>query len=103
LTLSYSRMRYVEFTQRQDIHHLLNCMVHAFHYFGGVTECILTDRMKTVLIEEIAGELRFHNKFLEFAAYYGFVPRVCRPYRPETRRGISKRPRIGWSRGMRVA
>jgi transposase len=85
LTLSYSRMRYVEFTQRQNIHHLLNCMVHAFHYFGGVTECILTDRMKTVLIEETAGELRFHKKFLEFAAYYGFIPRVCRPYRPETK------------------
>jgi len=26
LTLSYSRMRYVEFTQWQDIHHLLQCM-----------------------------------------------------------------------------
>jgi transposase len=47
-------------------------MVHAFHYFGGVTECILTDRMKTVLIEETAGELRFHKKFLEFAAYADF-------------------------------
>jgi hypothetical protein len=78
-------MRYLEFTQRQDIHHLLNCMVHAFRYFGGVTECILTDRMKTVLIEETAGELRFHKTFLEFAAYYGFIPRVCRPYRPETK------------------
>jgi transposase len=85
LTLCYSRMRYVEFTQRQDIHHLLNCMVHAFRYFGGVTECVLTDRMKTVLLDEKGGELHFHKKFLDFAAYYGFVPRVCRPYRPETK------------------
>ena len=29
MLLCYSRMRYVEFTQRQDIHHLLECMVHA--------------------------------------------------------------------------
>jgi len=85
LTLCYSRMRYVEFTQRQDIHHLLNCLVHAFHYFGGVTECILTDRMKTVLLDEQGGQLHFHKKFLDFSAYYGFVPRVCRPYRPETK------------------
>jgi transposase len=85
LTLCYSRMRYVEFTQSQDIHHLLASMVHAFRYFGGVTECVLTDRMKTVLLEETGGELHFHKKFLEFAAYYGFVPRVCRPYRPETK------------------
>jgi transposase len=85
LTLCYSRMRYVEFTQSQDIHHLLACMVHAFRYFGGVTECVLTDRMKTVLLDEAGGELHFNKKFLEFAAYYGFVPRVCRPYRPETK------------------
>lgn len=85
LTLCYSRMRYVEFTQRQDIHHLLNCMLHAFRYFGGVTECVLTDRMKTVLLDQHGGELHFHKKFLDFAAYYGFVPRVCRPHRPETK------------------
>jgi len=85
LTMCYSRMRYVEFTQRQDIHHLLSAMVHAFRYFGGVTECILTDRMKTVLLDQNGGELHFHKKFLDFAAYYGFVPRVCRPYQPETK------------------
>ena len=85
LRLCYSRMRYVEFTQRQDVHHLLACLVHAFHYFGGVSECILTDRMKTVLIDEADGELHFNGKFLDFASYYGFVPRVCRPYRPETK------------------
>ena len=50
-----------------------------------MTECVLTDRMKTVLIDETGGELHFNKKFLEFAAYYGFVPRVCRPYRPETK------------------
>jgi transposase len=85
LRLSYSRMRYVEFTQRQDIHHLLNCMAHAFRYFDGVTERVLTDRMKTVLIDETGGELHFNTKFLGFAGYYGFVPQVCRPYRPETK------------------
>ena len=79
LTLCYSRMRYVEFTQSQDIHHLLACMVHAFRYFNGVTECVLTDRMKTVLLDETGGELHFHKKFLEFAAYYGFVPRYAPP------------------------
>ena len=85
LTLCYSRMRYIEFTQRQDIHHLLNAMVHGFRYFGGVSESLLTDRMKTVLLDQKGGELHFNQKFLQFAAYYGFVPRVCRPYRPETK------------------
>ncbi|MGA7316750.1 MAG: IS21 family transposase [Silvibacterium sp.] len=85
LTLGWSRMQYVEFTQRQDVETLLNCMVHAFHFFGGVTATVLTDNMKTVVVDRIDGQPRFHPKMLDFASYYGFVPRVCHPYRPETK------------------
>ncbi len=85
LTLCWSRMRYVEFTQRQDAETLLNCMVHAFEFFGGVTQTVLTDNMKTVVVDRVDGQPCFHAKILDFAGYYGFVPRVCRPYRPETK------------------
>jgi transposase len=85
LTLCWSRMRYVEFTQRQDAETLLNCMVHAFEFFGGVTATVLTDNMKTVVLDRVDGQPRFHPKLLDFASYSGFVPRVCRPYRPETK------------------
>jgi transposase len=85
LTLSYSRMRYVEFTQRQDTETLLSCLVHAFHYLGGVTESILTDNMKTVVEDRVEGRIVWNRRFLDFAAYYGFVPRVCQPYRPQTK------------------
>jgi transposase len=85
LTLGYSRMRYVEFTQRQDTETLLSCLVHAFHYLGGVTESILTDNMKTVVEDRIEGQIVWNRRFLDFAAYYGFVPRVCQPYRPQTK------------------
>lgn len=85
LTLGWSRMQYVEFTRRQDVETLLNSMVHAFRYFGGVTATVLTDNMKTVVVERIDGQPRFHAKMLDFASYHGFVPRVCHPYRPETK------------------
>ena len=85
LTLCWSRMLYVEFTQRQDMETLLNCLIHAFRFFGGITATILTDNMKTVVVERVDGQPRFHPKFLDFASYYGFVPRVCHPYRPETK------------------
>ena len=85
LTLGWSRMQYVEFTQRQDVETLLNSMVHAFHFFGGVTATVLTDNMKTVVLDRVDGQPRFHPKMLDFASYYGFVPRVCHPYRPETK------------------
>src|ERR1035437_2442654 len=61
-------------------------LAHALHRVPArSTERVLTDRMKTVLLDQTGGELHFHQKFLQFAAYYGFVPRVCRPYRPETK------------------
>ena len=85
LTLSWSRMQHVEFTQRQDAETLLACMVHALTYFGGVPETVLTDNMKTVVVDRVDGQPRFHTKMLDFASYYGFVPRVCHPYRPQTK------------------
>lgn len=57
--MGYSRMCYIEFTQRQGIHHLLASMVHGFRYFGGLTEILLTGRMKTVLLDQKGGELQF--------------------------------------------
>ena len=50
--------------------------------------------MQTVLLDQTGGELHFNKKFLEFAAYYGFVPRVCRPYRPETKGKIESTVRF---------
>ena len=85
LTLGWSRMQYVEFTRRQDVETLLNCMVHSFHFFGEVTATVLTDNMKTVVVDRIDGQPHFHPRMLDFASYYGFVPRVCHPYRPETK------------------
>ena len=85
LTLGYSRMRYVEFTQRQDTETLFSCLLHAFHSLGGVTESILTDNMKTVVEDRVEGQVIWNRRFLDFAAYYGFVPRVCQPYRPQTK------------------
>jgi len=36
--LCYSRLRYLEFTQSQDIHHLLTCLLRGFRYFDSLTE-----------------------------------------------------------------
>ena len=85
LTLCWSRMQYVEFTQRQDAETLLNCMMHAMTFFGGIPATVLTDNMKTVILDRIDGQPRFHPKMLDFASYYGFLPRVCHPYRPQTK------------------
>ena len=40
-TLSYSRMSYVCFSEKQDQEQLFQCLINAFEYFGGVTQKVL--------------------------------------------------------------
>ena len=49
--LSYSRMRFVIFTKRCDTNSLIRCMLDACEYFEGLPTTILTDRMKSVLVQ----------------------------------------------------
>ena len=49
--------------------------------------------MRTVVIERNAyakGQHRFQAGFLDFARHYGFVPRLCRPYRAKTKGKVER-------------
>jgi len=64
----------------------LGCHEQAFHDFGGVPEEILYDRVKTVwLRDDDHGDPVFHPGFVDFAEHYGFRPKLCHPYRPQTK------------------
>lgn len=42
--------------------------------------------MKTVVLgRDERGEIEWHPVFLDFAKYWGFTPRACRPHRPQTK------------------
>ena len=80
-TLGYSRMIMAEATVDQKLGTLLRRHEEAFRQLGGVPEEILYDRMKTVWLEiDERGEVVWHPVFLDFARYWGFQPRLCRPY-----------------------
>ena len=85
MIMGNSRAKYVEFTKRCDYYSLVRCMLNAFEYFGGVPETVLTDHMKTVVIRVESGKAIFHTRFSEFAADMGFVPKLCRVRRPQTK------------------
>jgi transposase len=85
MVLGYSRLRYVEYTTRQDLPTLLGCHIRAFHAFQGVPREILYDNMKTVVKQRQGHEVTYQDAFLAFAAHYGFLPRACWPYRPQTK------------------
>jgi transposase len=55
--LGYSRMRFLTFAKRTDAPTLIRCLLAAFDYFGGLPQAVLTDRMKTVLLDVSDGQL----------------------------------------------
>ena len=92
-TLGYSRFSYVEFVTDQRLDTLLQGLIHAFDFFGGVPEQLLFDNMKTVVIERHAyakGRHRFQAKLWDFAKHYGFVPKLCSPYRAQTKGKVER-------------
>lgn len=85
-TLGYSRTMMAEAALDQKLGTLLRLHEEAFRQMGGVPEEILYDRMKTVWLgTDERGEIVWHPVFLDFARYWGFTPRLCRPYRAQTK------------------
>lgn len=92
-TLGYSRASYVEFVCDEKLDTLLRCHENAFDYFGGIPYQILYDNMKTVIIERNRygqGKHRLQSAFWDFAKHYGFIPKLCRPYRAQTKGKVER-------------
>jgi len=88
--LSYSRMRYVVFAKRCDAASLIHCLAQALAYFGGLPQSVLTDRMKTVLLEMESGAPHWHPRFQELVSALGITPRVCKAYTPQTKGKVER-------------
>jgi len=86
MTLGYSRRLMAEAATDQKPGTLLRMHEAAFYEWGAVPDEILYDRMKTVGsgVDE-RGEIVWNAIFLDFTRYWGFTPRLCRPYRAQTK------------------
>jgi transposase len=92
-TLGFSRATFVRFTAGEDATTLCSCLRQAFEFFGGVPQHVLFDNAKTVVIERDAygeGVHRWHRELLGLADTFGFVPRLCRPYRAKTKGKVER-------------
>jgi transposase len=92
-TLGWSRATYVEFCDDERVETLIRCHENAFLAFGGVLQEVLFDNMKTVVLERNTygrGVHRFHAGFLDYAKHAGFLPRLCQPYRAQTKGKVER-------------
>ena len=87
MTLGYSRMKFVKLTFDRTQTTLFDCITSAFEFFGGTTDEILFDNMKTVVdhAKSDFSNVVINEKFAQFAKDAGFIIRACRAFRPETK------------------
>jgi transposase len=84
LTLGYSRRGFYLACRDEQLATFLDAHEQAFAHFGGHTTEHLYDRPRTVCRPSADGAL-WNPTFQAFAKYWGFTPRLCRPYRAQTK------------------
>lgn len=84
--LSASRYKHIifqdhPFKTKEVIHYLLNC----FDYFGGLTQELVIDQDKLMVVSENAGDIIYTDDFKYFIQEQELRMYVCRPADPETK------------------
>jgi transposase len=85
LTLGFSRRGFYEPCLDETLPQFLEAHERAFDHFGGHTREHLYDRPRTVCRPSGDGHVSWNPTFKAFASFWGFEPRVCRPYRARTK------------------
>jgi len=84
--LGYSRRFHFWCTNSLDAEHTYEGLIRSFEYFGGITQEVLVDNQKSMVVKASnQGQPQFNERFLDLSAWYGFTPRACRPYRARTK------------------
>ncbi len=92
-TLGYSRWRWVRFASDESTATLVSCHHAMFSALGGVPREVLYDNAKSIVIKRDAygeGSHRWNDDFLDVAKLYGYLPRLCRPYRARTKGKVER-------------
>jgi transposase len=98
MTLGHSRAMHAQICLDEQLPTLLKAHEAAFEALGGITRKVVYDNMRTVILGyDERGEPRWHPVLADFASYWGFKPRVCQPYRPQTKGKVERG--IGYLKG----
>lgn len=83
MTLSYSRLAYVEIVFDQRVKTFAQCHANAFRYFGGVPATIRIDNLKSAVVDANFYEPVFNRVYKQFGEHYGFDIIACRVREPQ--------------------
>ena len=87
LTLGYSRRLLVRAFRSEKQEHWLAALEEGFRHWGGVPQEVLMDNARALVSQHDPERqiLVFAQRLEEFARYWDFKPRACRPYRARTK------------------
>jgi len=85
MTLGFSRRCFAVAFPRQRLREWIAGHEQAFQHFGGVTDTVLVDNAKAMVLVHTRETIRFHPTYADFCGYYGVRPVACAPYRPQTK------------------
>lgn len=68
--LPCSGYTYAEATADMKLENWLNCHIHAYEYFGGVTRLLIPDNLKTGVVKNTRYETVLNRSYQELAEYY---------------------------------
>jgi transposase len=92
-TLGWSRATYVVFSRCEDSAAWCSGIEKALRFFGGTPRKLLFDNAKTIIQERDVygpGQHRWNPALLSLAERYCFTPKVCRPYRAQTKGKVER-------------
>ena len=92
MVMGYSRAKYVEFTLDTKTETFIRCHLNAFGYFGGYSKEILYDNTKNVVLKRAlkSSDSTWNPLFEDLFHHFGFVPRLCKPYRAATKGKVER-------------
>ena len=90
LSLSYSRRRFADLFESEDLFALLEGHRRAFEYFPGVPHGIRYDNQKAVVARREGPDVIYQPRLLALATHYGFDPQAVRPQKPNDKAFVER-------------
>ena len=88
-TLPFSEKKYCRLTLDKKQDTVINSLIYAFQYIGGIPKEIWFDNMLTIVDASKMGKCdRINDKIKQFSKDAGFEPIPCKPRRPQSKGSV---------------
>lgn len=89
-TLSFSRLKFVEFVYKQDQKSFVGSHIKMFAFFGGTAKRLVIDNLKAGVIKADLYDPQLNRAYQEMADHYGCFIDPARPYSPKDKGKVER-------------